>query len=296
MPFDGGGAVQILGIDEIDIIMGATSWEVLPGTHTIYVGLAKNFFDFVWYADKSRITFDTEAGKKYIVDYRSKDESYFIFEEESGKVIYDQAVPANRTGQMVKMTPTESPDIVSDSVSGERVSAIEYYGEAEEEVNTKSYDKNLWARAFLEAEGNEQKRKAKYIELRANQLYSEKVGTQSSVNLGHGLDSPSMTPNKSLTGSYISKITGVTRALNIKGRNPEVRLIQNGKKISGTFGSKGGMIWGEVEDGTITFKYQSSGGTVGKGVWTVKPESDEIIGKWSSNWVGEGEWNLTRIE
>ncbi len=131
---------------------------------------------------------------------------------------------------------------------------------------------------------------------RDNQLYSEKVGTQSSVNLGHGLDSPSMTPNKSLTGSYISKITGVTRALNIKGRNPEVRLIQNGKKISGTFGSKGGMIWGEVEDGTITFKFQSSDGNAGRGVWTVKPESDEIIGKWSANWVGEGEWNLTRIE
>ncbi len=80
-------------------------------------------------------------------------------------------VTANRTGQ------------VSDSVSGERVSAIEYYGEAEEEVNTKTYDKNLWAKAFVQAEGDEQKRVAKYIELRANQLYSENVGSISKSKL-----------------------------------------------------------------------------------------------------------------
>jgi hypothetical protein len=53
-------------------------------------------------------------------------------------------------------------------------SPIEYYAQAEEEIHTKSYDKNLWSKALVEAEGDETKRKAKYIELRANQLYSEK--------------------------------------------------------------------------------------------------------------------------
>ena len=51
-------------------------------------------------------------------------------------------------------------------------SAFEFYGEAEEEINTGNYDKNLWAKAFVDAEGNEQKRKSLYIELRANELYA----------------------------------------------------------------------------------------------------------------------------
>lgn len=54
---------------------------------------------------------------------------------------------------------------------------IEYYSQAEEEIDSKSYDKNLWSRALVEAEGDETKRKAMYIELRANQLYSENPDT-----------------------------------------------------------------------------------------------------------------------
>ena len=99
-----------------------------------------------------------------------------------------------------------------------------------------------------------------------------------------------------LTGTYISTITGRTRALDIKGRDPQVKLTQYGKNISGTYGSKGGMIWGEIEDGNIKFHFQSSIGDTGTGEWTVKPDSKEITGKWRSRWRGEGEWNLIRIE
>jgi hypothetical protein len=98
------------------------------------------------------------------------------------------------------------------------------------------------------------------------------------------------------TGTYISTITGQIQALSIKGRDPEVKLIQNGKNISGAFGCKGGLIWGEIEDGIIRFKYETTDGNTGTGKWTVKPDSKEIIGKWSSSWRGEGEWNLVRIE
>jgi len=63
------------------------------------------------------------------------------------------------------------------------VSAIlptQYYAQAEEEVDAKSYDRNLWSRALIEAEGDETKRKARYIELRANQLYYEKLSATAS--------------------------------------------------------------------------------------------------------------------
>ena len=43
-----------------------------------------------------------------------------------------------------------------------------------------------------------------------------------------------------VTGTYVSTITGSIQALNIKGRNPQVQLIQKARKITGTFGSRGG--------------------------------------------------------
>lgn len=98
------------------------------------------------------------------------------------------------------------------------------------------------------------------------------------------------------TGIYISTITGPTQALNIKGRDPAVNLVQNGKSISGTFGcgggripGEGGRIWGEIEDGIIRFKYKSLDGSTGTGKWIVKPDSKEITGEWSSSGRGEGE-------
>jgi hypothetical protein len=51
--------------------------------------------------------------------------------------------------------------------------SFEYYGQAEKEISSGTYDANLWARSLVEVSGEEQKRKAEYIELRADQLYSE---------------------------------------------------------------------------------------------------------------------------
>ena len=95
-PYRWGGYLHILGIDEIDLSMfPCCYYEVLPGTHTIYGGLYQGFIGFGGYTNRYRITFDTEAGKKYSVDFRSKYKTYFIFEDESGKVIYDQAGLSN---------------------------------------------------------------------------------------------------------------------------------------------------------------------------------------------------------
>lgn len=99
-----------------------------------------------------------------------------------------------------------------------------------------------------------------------------------------------------LSGTYSSTITGIN-AQSILGINPEVKLTQKGKKVSGTFGTAGGHFWGEIEEGSIKFQYRSSHGGSGSGKWTVEPDSGEIIGKWSSTtWLGSGKWNLTRVQ
>ncbi len=268
----------------------ANVFEVLPGKHTIIVGLGHNWGGFfVSYSNKYTITFDTEAGKKYIVDYRSEDESYFITEKESGKVIYDQAVPyPHITGQMVKMTPTKSPDIVSDSVSGERVSAIEYYGEAEEEVNTKSYDKNLWAKALVEAEGDEQKRVASYIELRANQLYSENVSSISKSNLN---EQP--VPGTDISGTYVSDIRGGADYL-FNDRKLLITIKQSDNEIIGTDVSQRTMVKGTRKGDTIKFKFGNSI----TGVWKINPDGTKLEGSWDQLGysTAHGTWNLTKIE
>lgn len=99
-----------------------------------------------------------------------------------------------------------------------------------------------------------------------------------------------------VTGTYVSTITGNTTVLNIKGRNPQVKLIHKGRKITGTFGTgtREGIIWGEIEDGVINFKFQTPDGWPGSGEWIIKPESNEIVGKWSSDFSGRGKWNLER--
>ena len=50
---------------------------------------------------------------------------------------------------------------------------LQYYGQAEDEVVSGTYDKNLWAKALIMVEGDEQKRKYTYIKLRAKQLHEQ---------------------------------------------------------------------------------------------------------------------------
>ena len=42
--------------------------------------------------------------------------------------------------------------------------------DAESEIEGHKYDKNLWSKALVDADGDEKKRKAIYIRLRAKQL------------------------------------------------------------------------------------------------------------------------------
>lgn len=47
---------------------------------------------------------------------------------------------------------------------------LQYYGQAEKELNDGTVDQGLWAKALVSAKGNEDVRKAEYIKLRARQL------------------------------------------------------------------------------------------------------------------------------
>jgi len=89
-------------------------------------------------------------------------------------------------------------------------SPTEYYAQAEKEIDTKAYDKNLWSKALVEVEGDETKRKAKYIELRANQLYSEKSGA---INLDATASNSDLPPAAMELRTYIAGNTssGITK-------------------------------------------------------------------------------------
>jgi len=185
---------------------------------------------------------------------------------------------------------------------GKSIVEGKFEGMAAKELDTKSYDENLWAKALKEAEGNEKKQKIKYIELRTGQLYSENVSSVSapticekSITISERL-SLQQAGVYDFSGIYSSTLTGIN-AQSILGINPVVKLTQKGKKVSGTFGTTGGHFWGEIEDGSIKFEYRTSGGGSGSGKWTVEPNSGELFGKWdSTTWQGSGKWNLKRIE
>ena len=51
--------------------------------------------------------------------------------------------------------------------------APEFYAVAEQEILDNEVDKGLWAKALVNAKGNEDLRKVKYIKLRAKQLQKE---------------------------------------------------------------------------------------------------------------------------
>ena len=242
---------------------------------------------------RSEIEGDKLAASVIFWDFGITDSITDMHRTYQGNVVIP--VPANRTGR------------VSDSVSGERVSAIEYYGEAEEEVNTKTYDKNLWAKAFVQAEGDEQKRVAKYIELRANQLYSENVSSISKSNLNEQPVLDSAVPDTVISGTYISEITSDSQGKFFRSKSNRSLVItikQDGNNISATDKSNFINIVGTKVGDTIEFYFIASsrmgsgGGNEIDGVWKVNADASRFEGKWKTSGHGgaSGKWNLTKIE
>ena len=101
--------------------------------------------------------------------------------------------------------------------------------------------------------------------------------------------------NDNLTGSYISTLTGDTQNLPLEDTAPVVQLAHIGNKIAGSFDGLG-MIWGDIDGDTIKFDWFSWDGS-GKGKWTFKPGSNEVVGTWNHGDPSrnvEGAWNLMK--
>jgi len=87
-----------LGIIEVDGIklnkLKSGSFKVLPGSHTIKINLVSVVAGGnMQNSQPIEISFVTEAGKKYIVEYKVSEDSkpiYYVIEENSGKVIYEK--------------------------------------------------------------------------------------------------------------------------------------------------------------------------------------------------------------
>lgn len=99
-----------------------------------------------------------------------------------------------------------------------------------------------------------------------------------------------------VSGTYISKVTGqFVGKLGLVGANPEVKLVQEGSKLTGTF-EPDGKLWGDVNGDSIELDYFSQG-YHGKVKWKVEPGSNALVGTWAyKETVGkDGNWNLTKI-
>ena len=188
----------------------------------------------------------------------------------------------------------------------------DYYAKAEQEITAGTYKPNLWSKAFVQVEGDEQKRKAKYIELRAEQLYATNtpavaasnqsilpvVASRSTANQRPSVAEQSK-PNDDISGTYVSDITTNTSWVfhKPKYRKLVVSLEQNGNSIVGSNSSANLKIEGKREGDKITFFTWPSDiiSSEIKGKWKISPDGDRIEGTWSHP-HGEGKWNLTKIK
>lgn len=81
-----------------------------------------------------------------------------------------------------------------------------------------------------------------------------------------------------------------------KNTNIDIRLIQSGDTISGTFVGADGYIDGVIDGNTIKYKANPPYGNWSiRGKWVFSDEFDEALGD-AGYHVTKGSWNLTRIE
>ncbi len=101
-----------------------------------------------------------------------------------------------------------------------------------------------------------------------------------------------------ISGVYDAEISGQrTQAVYRKSRRFQVRLVQQGNKVLGTFADLGGEIEGTITGNRIKFRWFSGTGSGGgQGNWKIVSGGDEIVGTWADGWRGSGAWNLSRVE
>jgi len=187
--------------------------------------------------------------------------------------------------------------------------AFAYYGQAEKEITAGTYDANLWAKAFVLVEGDEQKRKAKYIELRAYQLFNENVAATpvSEQNNQGALKAQPVVPTvvkpssstDDISGTWVSQVTTNSNWVFTKEshRKLVIKIVQDGDNITGTSDSIDFELTGYRRGDPIKFDVWAFDLTssVLTGKWKVSADGTRLEGTWSVN-SSEGKWNLTKIQ
>jgi hypothetical protein len=170
---------------------------------------------------------------------------------------------------------------------------------AANEIDTATYDQNLWKEALFEAECIETKGRAIYIEERAKQLFSEDLSSTSSLNKNNQLVPVKPTSTDSIIGTYISEITTNSNQVfnRKKHRQLKINFEQVGNCIFGTNGSAILKITGVRKGDNISFFTWPSDISIDKikGKWKINSDGTRLTGKWNHP-NGVGKWNLTRIE
>jgi hypothetical protein len=182
--------------------------------------------------------------------------------------------------------------------------AFAFYGQAEKEIIAGTYDTNLWAKAFVLVEGDEQKRKAKYIELRAYQLYNQNAVTTPPKKQATPVAKSILPvlPSTVDQSSFKDDISGIWKS-NITGgemsnRNRVITFKQTGNTISGTWDTDPfHKITGVREGDTIKFDWIEGSATDKEGKWKISPDGFKMEGRWTRiDGIRSGRFDLSRIE
>ena len=154
------------------------------------------------------------------------------------------------------------------NVLGSALVAEEHHQASDHLAYYTTIESNLWARALAETGGDETKTKARYIELRANQLHSENVG--------------SVSGNFNLTGTYQSdQIKGGPYFIFSNRGKLTISLVQKGSRVKGEFTSGlSGAISGTVVGNTIKFSWTTRSCGDGEGEWLASPDGSILEGTW----------------
>ena len=198
------------------------------------------------------------------------------------------------------------------SVAGLGERSFEYYGQAEKEISSGTYDPNLWARALVEAEGDEQKRKAKYIQLRADELYYQNAASKPKsssnqpicpvINSQPGAGESvvavkQLNPEKDISGSYVSDIDPASDGFLENNRDMVLTISQYGNQITATDKSNRVKITGTREGDTIKYLWINRIGGYPDidGEWKINADGSGLDGRWESFHRG-GQWNLKKLQ
>ncbi len=222
----------------------------------------------------------------------------FFASLDKGLFLDDNLLANSKSTQNIRVEASKN---LADDIGDD---AFAFYGQAEKEIVSGTYDANLWAKAFVLVEGDEQKRKAKYIELRAYQLYKEKAAATASSKQNNQsvVKTQPVVPVVIKTSNPADDISGVWKSNitsgEIRNRNRVITFKQVGNTISGTWDTDPfHKITGVREGDTIKFSWIEGSATDKEGNWKISPDGFRMEGRWARiDGIRSGRFDLTKIQ